>query len=52
MREPWLMKPGNEFQRFEAANPAIWLLAQSAAKRISLQHAPMGWKIAFKNLAI
>jgi hypothetical protein len=24
-------RPSNEFQRFEAANPTIWLPAQSAA---------------------
>src|SRR4051812_39002936 len=39
-------RPSNEFQPFEAANPAIWLPAQSATARISLQCASTGRKIA------
>jgi hypothetical protein len=45
--------PSDEFQRFEAAaNPTIWLPAQSAANRISLQCASMGQKITLKRPAI
>jgi len=40
-----LMHARQEFQRFEAVSPTIWLRAQSATNRISLQCASTGSKI-------
>src|SRR3954453_3456338 len=46
------MRPSDEFRRFDAANPAIWLPVRSISSRFSLRRTSMGPKMALKSLAM